>query len=371
MAYIWERAEWPALVWDSEVVLSLLSEVSELHGRLVGQLSMIGIAERNISQLTALNDEIISTSQIEGITLHAESVRSSVARHLGIEEDGLFVEDHYIEGLVDMMMDAVRNCDAPLSAERLFGWHAALFPNGRSGMYRITVADWRRGDEPMQVVSGAMGKEEVHYQAPPSSEVDEMMRQFITWCNESAYPAPIKAAVAHLWFITIHPFDDGNGRIARTISDMLLSRMDSGKSRFYSVSAEINRNKRGYYEALEHTQKGGLDITSWMLWFLQCVSGAIRAALNLFDKTIEKSKYWAHFSNTEINARQRKVINRLWDGFNGKLTSSKWAKICSCSQDTASRDIKDLLSKGMLKDSGERGRNTNYILPSKEEYNLG
>lgn len=311
----------------------------------------------------AMTEELISSSEIEGVLLNPASVRSSIARRLGIEDDGLLVEDHYVEGLVDVMLDAVRNCREPLTDERLFGWHAALFPMGRSGMYKITVADWRKGEEPMQVVSGALGHEKVHYEAPASADVPFEMERLICWCNNAGLSPFIMAAVAHLWFVTVHPFDDGNGRIGRTLADMLLSRLDADSARYYSMSAEINRNKKAYYEILERTQKGDLDITGWLLWFFDCLEKAIKRAFGTIERTVEKAVYWDKFREIEVNERQRKVINRLWDGFEGKLTSSKWAKMCGCSQDTSLRDIKDLISKGMLRNGDEGGRSSNYILP--------
>jgi Fic family protein len=326
-------------------------------------MSMLGFDDRGSSVVSAMADDLISSSEIEGVKLNPRSVRSSIARRLGIEDDGLLIEDHYVEGLVDVMMDATRGCREHLTAQRLFGWHAALFPLGRSGMHTITVADWRKGEEPMQVVSGAFGHEKVHYQAPQSSAVPAEMTRFLDWCNTADESPFIMAAVAHLWFVTIHPFDDGNGRISRTIADMFLARLDEDLSRYYSMSAEINRNKKAYYETLERTQKGDLDITPWLLWFFSCLEEAINRASETIERTIFKTKYWNRFRDVSINERQRKIINRLWDGFQGKLTTSKWAKMCSCSQDTALRDINDLISKGMLRDSGDRGRSANYLLP--------
>lgn len=323
---------------------------------------MLGFNDKQNSVLAAMTDELISSSEIEGVSLNPKSVRSSIARRLGIEDEGLLIEDHYVEGLVDVMLDAVHNCHEPLTKERLFDWHSALFPTGRSGMYKITVADWRKGEEPMQVVSGAFGHEKVHYEAPPSADVTKEMEQLINWCNATDISPFIMAAVAHLWFVTIHPFDDGNGRISRTLADMYLSRLDENHSRYYSMSAEINRNKKVYYDILERTQKGDLDITEWILWFLGCMENAIQRSSATVECTLRKGLYWDKFSNIAINERQRKVINRLWDGFEGKLTSSKWAKICSCSQDSALRDINDLIAKGMLRDSGEGGRSKNYVL---------
>lgn len=361
--YIWEREEWPEFRWDSDVLLEPLSRLSQLHGLLNGRMSMLGFNEKSSSLLSAMTDELISSSEIEGVVLNPVSVRSSIARRLGIESDGLLVEDHYIEGLVDVMLDAVRNCRRPLTEDRLFGWHAALFPLGRSGIYKITVADWRKGEEPMQVVSGAFGHEKVHYEAPPSDMVANEMARFIQWCNTTEISPFFMAAIAHLWFVTIHPFDDGNGRISRTLADMFLARIDTDYARYYSMSAEINRRKKEYYNILEHIQKGNLDITEWLLWFIECLESAVNRAFNVIERTLRKGAYWNRFCDVEINERQRKVINRLWDGFDGKLTSSKWAKICSCSQDTAIRDINYLLAKGMLCDSGEGGRSTNYLLP--------
>lgn len=343
-------------------MLEPMSRLSQLHGLLNGKMSVLGFNEKSRSLLFAMTEELISSSEIEGVLLNPNSVRSSIARRLGIEDDGLLTEDHYVEGLVDVMLDAVRNCREPLTDERLFGWHAALFPLGRSGMHRITVADWRKGEEPMQVVSGALGHEKVHYEAPASSCVGAEMERLIGWCNNADLSPFIKAAVAHLWFVSIHPFDDGNGRISRTLADMLLAQLDVESARYYSMSAEINRNKKAYYEILERTQKGDIDITEWILWFLDCLEKAITRAFAIVEQTLEKAEYWDKFRDIEINERQRKVINRLWDGFEGKLTSSKWAKMCRCSQDTALRDINDLISKGMLRNSGEGGRSANYLL---------
>lgn len=361
-AYIWQREDWPEFRWDSEALLKPLSNLSRLHGELTGKMSSLGFNEKSQSLLTAMADELISSSEIEGVELNPNSVRSSIARRLGIDDDGLLVEDHYVEGLVDVMLDAVGNCLQPLTDERLFGWHAALFPMGRSGMHRITVAHWREGEEPMQVVSGAFGHEKIHYEAPPSAVVPNEMKRLIDWSNTANLSPFIMAAVVHLWFVTIHPFDDGNGRLSRTLADMYLARLDDDSARYYSMSAEISRNKKAYYDVLERTQKGALDITEWILWFFNCLKNAIAQALQQIDTTLRKANYFDRFRNVEINERQRKVINRLWDGFDGKLTSSKWAKICHCSQDTALRDINDLVAKGMLRDSGAGGRSAGYLL---------
>ena len=321
--YIWQLPDWPTFTWDSAQLIEPLSNLNRLHGLLMGKMSLIGFENQSQTQLSALTEDLLNSSAIEGIVLNAQSVRSSIARHLGLESDGTLREDHYVEGLVNVMMDALTDNKAPLSEERLFGWHSALFPYGRSGGLIITVADWRKGEEPMQVVSGAFGHEKIHYQAPPSEIVPIEMEKFFEWCNSENHSPFIKAAIAHLWFITIHPFDDGNGRIGRTIT---------------------------------------LDITPWLLWFFSCLKGAINRTLIITERAVEKTRYWEKHRLTEVNERQRKIINRLWDGFDGKLTTSKWAKICHCSQDTALRDINDLIAKNMLNDSGEKGRATNYIL---------
>lgn len=361
-AYIWERKDWPEFRWDADALLEPMSRLSRLHGLLIGRMSMLGFNDQSRSLLSAMTEELISSSEIEGVVLNPNSVRSSIARRLGIDDDGMLAEDHYVEGLVDVMLDAVRNCRVPLTSDRLFDWHAALFPMGRSGMHRITVADWRKGEEPMQVVSGALGHEKIHYEAPSSAAVPAEMDRLIDWCNNADLSPFIMAGVAHLWFVTVHPFDDGNGRISRTLADMLLARLDVDSARYYSMSAEINRNKKAYYDILERTQKGGLDVTEWLLWFFDCLEKAITRASSIIERTLQKAAYWDRFRDVELNERQRKIINRLWDGFEGKLTTSKWAKMCSCSQDTALRDITDLIAKGMLRNSGEGGRSANYLL---------
>ena len=362
--YIWTRDDWPRFRWDSVKLLSPLAEVYKFMGELIGQMSMLGFDEKNVAELEALTKELLSSSEIEGISLNADSVRSSVARRLGMEIDPL-VTDHYVEGLTDVMMDAVQNSSEPLTAERIFGWHAALFPYGRSGRYRITVADWRKGEEPMQVVSGPFGKERVHYEAPPSASVPAEMERFIDWVNTSDVDNVLKSGIAHLWFLSVHPFDDGNGRIARTIADMLLSRAAGSRNRYFSVSSEILREKSHYYEILEDTQKGDLDVTDWLLWYLRCIQSALGNSRSVIEQTLRKALYWERFREVEINERQRKVINRLWDGFEGKMTTVKWARLCKTSRDTALRDIRDLLEKGLLTVSPEGGRSTSYMLPEQ------
>ncbi len=359
--YIWQLPNWPNFVWDSEAILNPMSRLSHLQGELAGMMSTLGFENKSEASLNALTSELIYNSRIEGVELNADSVRSSIARRLGIEKDGIMVQDHYVEGLVDVMLDAVNN-QSDLTYDRLMGWHCALFPLGRSGMYRITVGDWRKGTEPMQVVSGAMGHEKIHYEAPPCDIVDHEMSQFIKWCNESELNYVIKAAISHLWFVTVHPFDDGNGRLSRTIADMYLSRHEGGEFRFYSMSAQINACKKSYYDVLERTQKGSLDITEWLLWFIDCLTEAVAHAIESVSHTLHKSIFWQQHRDTPLNDRQRKIINRLWDGLDGKLTTSKWAKMCKCSQDTALRDINDLIDKGILQAAPGGGRSANYIL---------
>lgn len=362
--YIWQRPDWPDFKWNQEIVDEVLNKAVHSHGILLGKMSTVGLYEKNKSILASLTDELVKSSEIEGEFLNAESVRSSIARKLGIKENNLLKEDYYVEGLVDVILDALGNCKKPLSAERIFEWHTCLFPYGKSGMYRITVGDWRKGPEAMQVVSGAMGFEKVHFEAPPSAQIDSLMNDFISWCNSTTLHPLIASAVSHLWFVTIHPFDDGNGRIARTISDYFVAKIEQNFSRFFSISSEINRNKKQYYNILEATQKGDLEVTEWICTFLTFIESAINRAIESFDVIIKKSVFWEKYHNIEINERQRKIINRLLDGFEGKLTSSKWAKICHCSQDTALRDINDLISKSLLSKTSEGGRSANYILNS-------
>lgn len=361
--YIWQNPEWPNFRWNADEIMNHLAKINHKHGVLTGIMESLGFNTQSETIVSALTNELTSSSAIEGVALKAESVRSSIARKLGLDYGGLIAEDHYIEGLVEVMLNAVEKANEPLTEDRLFGWHAALFPTGRSGMHPITVGRWRVGDEPMQVVSGPFGHEKVHYLAPPSENVPLEMTRFLSWCSDCKLSPFLAAAIAHLWLVSIHPFDDGNGRISRTVTDMFLSRMETGGHRYYSMSATINQNKKSYYGILEKTQHGGLDITEWLLWFFQMLETAIDDTMATIDSALAKKKYWDHFRLEEINERQRKILNRLWDGFEGKLTSSKWAKICHCSQDTALRDIHKLIAKGMLLESSESGRSKNYILP--------
>ncbi len=342
----------------------MLSEARNLQGRLIGKMESLGFALRNEALLDTLTLDVVKSSEIEGEILNSHEVRSSVARKLGMEIAGSVDSDRNVDGVVEMMVDATQNCFQPLTAERLFDWHAALFPTGRSGMYKITVADWRKDTTgPMQVVSGALGKEKVHFQAPDSDLVESEMQRFLSWYNSADNTdLVLKAAIAHLWFVTIHPFEDGNGRIARALTDMLLARADKSNQRFYSMSAQIRQERKGYYEILEKTQKGSLDVTAWINWFLQCLVNALQSTDSTLTRVLFKADFWNKHSNTAINERQRKLLNKLLDGFDGKLTSSKWAKIAKCSKDTAIRDINDLIDKDILQKETAGGRSTNYEL---------
>lgn len=362
--YIHLRKGWPKIKWDYEQIATLLSEVSNLQGRLLGQMESLGFELQDEAVLETVALEIIKNYEIEGELLNNSQVKSSIARKLGLDFESDVEPSRYVDGVVEMMLDATQNYKKPLSADRLFDWHGALFPTGRSGMHKITVADWRKeGLVPMQVVSGAMGKERVHFEAPSSERMREEMKAFLDWFNEEMeLNSILKAAIAHLWFITIHPFDDGNGRITRAITDMQLARSDRNKRRFYSMSAQILLERKGYYQILEKTQKGFLDITDWILWFLTCLKNAILASEDILKNTLIKANFWEIHRHTQLNTRQQKMINKLFDGFEGKLFTSKWAKMCKCSKDTALRDIQDLQQKGMLQKEVGGGRNTSYAL---------
>ena len=361
--YIWQQPTWPKFEWDSERLINLLSEVRNLEGRVMGLMEGVGFNVQNTTSLDVMVEDVLRSSEIEGELLNADRVRSSIARHLGLSTEGLPEPDHYTEGIVQVMLDAVRQSNKPLTSARLFNWHAALFPTGRSGMYPITVAAYRVGEEPMQVVSGAMGREKVHYEAPASESVPVMMEEFLAWVNDKQDIEPIlKAAIAHLWFVAIHPFDDGNGRITRSITDMLLAKADGMPHRFYSMSAEILRERKGYYATLEKTTTETMDITLWLEWFLQTLRSAIVRSESTVRRVVAKSSFWQRNREVAMNDRQVKVVNMLWDGFNGKLTTSKWAKITKTSQATALRDITDLVNKGILVVANEGGRSTNYLL---------
>lgn len=359
--YIWQQEGWPHMTWDNERLSRRLAAVNLLRGKLLGRIMLFGFEEQNHSMLESMTQEIVHSAKIEGEELNRDSVRSSVAMQLGLPHEGLPIPDHYTEGVVQVMMDATKHYEEPVDDQRVFAWHGALFPTGRSGLYKITVADWRKGNEPMQVVSGAMGHEKVHYEAPPSHDVPQMMSDLFGWIDYADQIDPlVKAAIAHLWFVTIHPFDDGNGRIGRTLTELLLSRADQTSQRYYSLSSEILNHRKAYYAQLEEAQKGALDVTAWIEWFLDTLKTAIDEAMAKTECVVKKKLFWEKHLHITFNDRQRKVINMLLDGFDGKLNSSKWYKINHCSQDTALRDIKDLMEKGILHSTGEGGRSTNY-----------
>ncbi|MGA9918922.1 MAG: Fic family protein [Paraburkholderia sp.] len=362
--YIWESPEWPAWRYDLSRLAVPLAEVSRAQGLLFGRLADVGLTLRSEASLVALTDDVVKTSEIEGEQLNVASVRSSIARKLGVDIGALAPVDRHVEGVVEMVLDATLNCSAEVSKERLFGWHAALFPTGFSGMSRISVANWRDDSKgPMQVVSGPIGRQKVHFEAPPAARLGMEVDQFLAWLNADTADQPVlKAGLAHLWFVTLHPFDDGNGRIARAIGDLLLARADGSPERFYSLSAQIQRERKDYYDILERTQKGTLDITEWLAWFLDALHRAIDHAQLTLNVVLSKASFWRYWASTPFNERQIKLLNRLLDGFDGKLTSSKWAAIAKCSPDTALRDISELVASGVLKKSAAGGRSTSYEL---------
>lgn len=361
--YIHQKDQWPAFTWDSAQVLELLSEARNVQGRLIGKMETLGFVLQNEAILDTLTLDVLKSSEIEGELLNPDQVRSSIARRLGIELAGAVESDRNVDGVVEMMLDASQHSFAPLTTNRLFDWHASLFPTGRSGMHKITVGAWRKDSTgPMQVVSGAMGKEKVHFQAPDSALLELEMSRFLAWFNTSKIDLVLKAAIAHLWFVTIHPFEDGNGRITRAISDMLLSRSDKSSQRFYSLSAQIRLERKQYYALLEKTQSGDLDLTEWIAWFLNCLIHAVKASDILLTRVLAKADFWQKNREALFNERQRKLVNLLLDEFEGKLSSSKWAKIAKCSKDSAVRDINDLIEKGILQKEAAGGRSTSYIL---------
>jgi len=364
VTYIHEHKKWPGFTWNNDDLLPLLINVRHKQGRLKGYMEMLGFVMRNETTLQTLTTDVLKSTEIEGEFLNPLQVRSSIARRLGIEIAGLVKADRDVEGVVEMMLDATQNYTKALTKDRLFGWHSAMFPSGRSGIHKITVGDWRKSDKgPMQVVSGAMGKEKVHFEAPDSDRLAAEMKAFLKWLNTAnELDAVLKSAIAHLWFVTLHPFDDGNGRIARTIADMQLAKADDDAQRFYSMSAQIRVERKTYYEILEKTQKGNLDITAWMLWYLNCLDRALNTTDKRIQNVLKKTKFWDKHMKAEVNERQRLMINKLFDGFDGKLTSSKWAKINKCSTDTALRDIQDLMQKKILQKEDAGGRSTSYVL---------
>ena len=394
MPYIHEISDWPDFTWSSDSLAAPLAAVRHRQGRLIGRMEELGVKLREEAVLRTLTTEVVKSGEIEGAHLNEQQVRSSLARRmglniaglvpaarhvegaeqhtrssfarrLGLDIAGLAPADHDVEGVVEMMVDATQNFARSLTAERLFAWHAAMFPTGRSGLSKIIAGAWRTEDSgPMQVVSGSMGHERVHFEAPHALRIEQEMRAFLNWFENSNMniDSVLKAAIAHLWFVTIHPFDDGNGRIARAIAELALARSEQTAQRFYSMSAQIRLERKIYYDMLEATQKGTLDITNWLAWFLDCLDEAFIGAEPTLGSVLQKARFWETHAGEKFNDRQRAIINRLQDGLEGKLTSSKWATLAKCSQDTALRDIDDLLKRGILAKEAAGGRSTSYVL---------
>jgi Fic family protein len=359
--YIYEHKNWTAFTWQDKAINAVFGEVRLMQGKIIGQMNALGFSAKEEATLTALTLDVVKSSEIEGELLNYDQVRSSIARRLGINTAGLVPSSRHIEGVVEMMLDATQRHTLPLTDKRLFGWHAALFPTGYSGSYKIEVGRYRTGE--IQVVSGAMGKEKVHYEAVKPGLVKTEMEKFLDWFNtDNSLDPVLKAAIAHFWFIIIHPFDDGNGRIGRAITDMLLARAEGSGERFYSMSSQILAERKRYYEVLQKVQHSSGDITEWLDWFLHCLKNAMIATESTTQKIVRKAEFWKLHEHTLINERQRLMLNKLFDGFEGKLQTSKWAKITKTSTDTALRDIKDLVGKGILHQTDEGGRSANYIL---------
>ncbi|MYC80501.1 MAG: Fic family protein [Acidobacteria bacterium] len=362
--YIYQLTEWPKFTWDHGALAVPLAEIRFRQGRLLGRMENLGFALQQEAELETLTLDVVKSSEIEGENLNTNQVRSSIARRLGMDIAGMIPADRNVEGVVEMMLDASRNFDKPLTEDRLFAWHASLFPTGRSGMRKIIVGAWRDdANGPMEVVSGPIGKERVHYEAPAAPLLEKEMARFFDWANGSDGTDPLlRAALAHLWFATIHPFDDGNGRMARAIADWALARSEKSPQRFYSMSSRIRQERDDYYQILERTQKGTLDVSPWMVWFLVCLRRAFEETEATLATVLHKARFWRKHADVNINDRQRLLLNKILDGFDGKLTSSKWARIAKCSQDTAIRDIKDLVAQGVLEKDAGGGRSTSYSL---------
>jgi Fic family protein len=363
--YIHQLPEWPRFHWDQEALAAPLAEIRHRQGRLLGRMEGLGFSLQKEAELATLTLDVLKSSEIEGENLNPEQVRSSIARRLGMETAGTIAAERDVEGVVEMMLDATQNFAQPLTDERLFGWHAALFPTGRSGMRKIIVGAWRDDAHgPMQVVSGPVGKEKVHYEAPAAALLPKEMSALFDWADraDAQTDAVLRAALAHVWFVTIHPFDDGNGRIARAIADWQLARSEKSSQRFYSMSAQILAERNDYYDILEHTQKGTLDVTPWMEWFLGCLGRAFDGTETTLSAVMRKARFWEDHAQAPINDRQRGILNRLLDGFEGKLTTTKWAKLAKCSHDTALRDIRELIEHGILQQDPGGGRSTSYSL---------
>ena len=366
MNYIWQKDNWPDLSWSSERLLPLLARAAHEQGRLLGKMEGLGFDQKDEAQLRALTDDVVKSSEIEGENLPQDQVRSSLARRLDMKHvKNLVPSSRDVDGIVEMMTDATVNYVMPLTEDRLLHWHKSLFPDGRSGMNKIMTGCYRDG--PMQVVSGAIGNEKVHYEAPPAERLAGEMRTFLEWFENSGKIEPLLAAgLAHFWFVTIHPFDDGNGRIARAIADMALARAEKNHRRFYSMSKQIRHERSDYYKILEISQRGDCDITNWQEWFLSCLLRAIQGADATVDSVLQRARFWQRFATEPLNERQITVLNRLLDGFEGKLTTTKWAKLTGSSPDTALRDIKDLIERKALKQESGGGRSTSYALVLEE-----
>ena len=362
--YIWQQEQWPNFTWEYQNLAPLLTRAHSEQGRLRGKMEAMGFEYQDEAVLRALTDDVIKSSEIEGEKLNSDQVRSSIARRLGMDIGGLIPADRNVEGVVEMMLDATQNYGTPLTEDRLFSWHSALFPTGRSGMRIIMVGYWRpETSDPMQVVSGSDRRKHIHYEAPPAAQVPAEIQRFLAWFSEPNNIDPLLfAGLAHLWYVTIHPFEDGNGRIARAIADMALARGEHNSQRSYSMSAQIRKELSAYYDTLEMTQKDTLNITTWQKWFLNCLNHAFEDAHERLGDALRKAKFWEHFARQPLNERQIKVIRRVMDNWEGKLTSSKWAKIAKCSQDTAGRDIKDLIERGALRKDPGGGRSTSYSI---------
>ena len=364
--YLWQRPDWPRWRWDAAALAAPLAQVHRAQGHLAGRMAELGLAQRDQASLQVLTQEVITTSAIEGEALDLYAVRSSIARRLGVDIGALAPSDRHVDGVVDMVLDATQHYTLPLTPERLFGWHAALFPTGYSGRVRIHVGAWRNDAAgPMQVVSGPLGREKVHFEAPPAQTLPCETAAFLDWFNAPvAGDALIHAGLAHLWLVTLHPFDDGNGRISRAVGDMALARAEGSAQRFYSLSAQIQRERTTYYDQLETTQRGMLDATPWLAWFLACLLRAVQGADGLLAGVLDKAQFWQRWAGTPMNERQTLVLNRVLDGMEGKLTNAKWAAIAKCSPDTALRDLNGLLALGVLGKLEGGGRNTAYALRS-------
>jgi Fic family protein len=362
--YIHQLPDWPRFHWNQEALAAPLAEIRHRQGRLLGRMEGLGFALQKEAELETLTLDVLKSSEIEGEHLNSDQVRSSIARRLGMDAGGAEPADRQVEGVVEMMLDATQNFAAPISADRLFGWHAALFPTGRSGMRKVIAGAWRNdAGGPMRVVSGPVGREKVHYEAPAAARLDAEMSRYFDWANASdRTDAVLRAALAHLWLVTIHPFDDGNGRMARAIADWQLARAEHSAQRFYSMSAQIRHERKGYYDMLERTQKGTLDITPWLQWFLDCLGRAFDGTEATLAAVMRKARFWERSARLVINARQRAILNRLLDGFTGHLTTTKWATLAKCSHDTALRDIQGLIDQGLLKQDAGGGRSTSYSL---------